>query len=236
MQEVPLVPMQEIPVAPAPPPVPFVVQTATGQITGAPTEVYQGALAQRRELRNQLERLEDQRQDLRKELNRDGDGNVSNAADRAGVEARIKEIDGRISAVDQQIAKADAAVAQAAALPGATEQPREERNGPPGEILAVPIVFTIFVLAPIAVAYARRIWRRGSPAVAPIPTDLTDRLDAMGQAVESIAIEVERIGEGQRFLTRVMSDKGKSLGAGAAEPIPVPKVHGEQVAVPRYER
>jgi hypothetical protein len=236
MQEVPLVPMQEIPVAPAPPPVPFVVQTATGQITGAPTEVYQGALAQRRELRNQLERLEEQRQDLRKELNGDGDGNVSNAADRAGVEARIKEIDGRISAVDQQIAKADAAVAQAAALPGATEQPREERNGPPDEILAVPIVFTIFVLAPIAVAYARRIWRRGSAAVAPIPTDLTDRLDAMGQAVESIAIEVERIGEGQRFLTRVMSDKGKSLGAGAAEPIPVPQVHGEQVAVPRYER
>jgi hypothetical protein len=233
MQEVPLVPMQEIPVAPAPPPVPFVVQTATGQITGAPTEVYQGALAQRRELRNQQERLQDQRQELRNELQ--NEPNLS-PADRAGVEARIKEIDGRISAVDQQIAKADAAVAQAAALPGATEEPREERNGPPGEILAVPIVFTIFVLAPIAVAYARRIWRRGSAAVAPIPTDLTDRLDAMGQAVESIAIEVERIGEGQRFLTRVMSDKAKNLGAGAAEPIPVPKVHGEQVAVPRYER
>ena len=33
-----------------------------------------------------------------------------------------------------------------------------------------------------------------------------------------------------------MSDKGKSLGAGAAEPIPVPQVHGEPVAVPRYER
>jgi exonuclease VII small subunit len=132
-------------------------------------------------------------------------------ARRVRFEEQIKEIDGRISAVEQQIAKADAAVAQAAALPGATEEPREERNGPPGEILAVPIVFTIFVLAPIAVAYARRIWRRGSAAVAPIPTDLTDRLDAMGQAVESIAIEVERIGEGQRFLTRVMQKNGQSL-------------------------
>ena len=59
MQEIPVVPMQEIPVVPAPPPAPFVVQTATGQITGAPTEVYQGALAQRRELRSQLERLEE---------------------------------------------------------------------------------------------------------------------------------------------------------------------------------
>jgi len=229
MQEVPV----SAPVAPVPP-APFVVQTATGQITGAPTAVYQGAVAQRRELRNQLERLEEQRQDLRNELR--SDGNVTNAADRAGVEARIKELDGRISSVDQQMANADAAVAQAAALPGATVQPQEPRNGPPDEILAVPIVFTIFVLAPIAIAYAVRIWKRGSVAVAPIPTDLTDRLEAMGQAVESIAIEVERIGEGQRFLTRVMSDKGKSLGAGAAEPIPVPQVHGEPVVVPRYER
>lgn len=229
--------MQEVPVATlvAPvPPTPFVVQTATGQITGAPTEVYQGAVAQRRELRSQLERLEEQRQDLRNELRSDGD--VNNAADRAGVEARIKELDGRISSVDQQLSIADVAVAQAAALPGATVPLQERRNGPPDEIVAIPIVFTLFVLAPIAIAYARRIWKRGAPVATAVPHGLTERLDAMGQAVESIAIEVERIGEGQRFLTRVMSDKGKSLGAGAAEPFPVPQVHGEQVAVPRYER
>ncbi len=232
--------MQDIPAASATSPVPpppgvFVVQAPGGPITGLPTEVYQGALAQRRELRNQLERLEEQRQDLRNELG--SDGNVNNAADRAGVEARIKDVDDRIQSVDKQLATADAAVAGAAAIPGATvEPPRPERTGPPEELVAIPIVFTIFVLTPIAIAYARRIWKRGSTVIAPIPTDVTDRLEAMGQAVESIAIEVERIGEGQRFLTRVMSDKGKSLGAGAAEPIPVPQVHGEQVAVPRYER
>jgi hypothetical protein len=214
---------------------PFVVQTATGQITGSPTQVYQGALAQRRELRNQLERLEEQRQGLRRELGSDGD--VSNAADRAGVEARIKELDGRISAADQQLAKADAAVAQAAALPGAAvEPPRPPRNGPPEELLALPIIFTFAVCMPIAIAYARRIWKRGATVVAPIPKEVTDRLEAMGQAVDSIAVEVERIGEGQRFLTRVMSDKGRNLGAGAAEPIPVPQAQSEPVAVPRYER
>ncbi len=233
--------MQEIPATsalsnvPARAPAPFVVQTATGQITGTPTQVYQGALAQRRELRNQAERLDEQRQELRNELR--SDGNVSNATDRAGVEARIKDLDARTASVEQQLAKADAAVAQAAGLPGATaEPPRTERNGPSDEQIAIPIVFTIFVLMPIAVAYARRIWKKGSVAIAPISRDVTDRLDAMGQAVESIAVEVERIGEGQRFLTRVLSDKGKSLGVGAAEPIPVPQVHGEQVAVPRYER
>lgn len=233
MQVAPAVPAP--PTVPAPPPVEYVVQTPTGPISGAPGDVYQGALAQRRELRNQLERLEEQRQELRNELRSDGDAN--NAADRAGVEARIKELDARITSVDQVLARADAAVAQAAAIPGATtEPPRPERSGPPDEIIAIPIVFTLAVLMPLAIAYSRRIWKRGATVVAPVPKEMTDRLEAMGQAVESIAIEVERIGEGQRFLTRVMSDKGKSLGVGAAEPIPVPQVHGEQVAVPRYER
>ena len=108
-----------------------------------------------------IERLEEQRQGLRRELGSDGD--VSNAADRAGVETRIKELDGRISAADQQLAKADAAVAQAAALPGAAvEPPRPPRNGPPEELLALPIVFTLAVCMPIAIAYARRIWKRGA--------------------------------------------------------------------------
>lgn len=235
--------MQVAPAVPAPPTVPtppsppaeFVVQLPTGPISGAPGDVYQGALAQRRELRSQLERLEEQRQALRNELR--GDGDANSGVDRAGVEARIKELDARISSVDQQLAKADAAVAQAAAIPGATtEPPRPERSGPPDEIIAIPIVFTLAVLMPLAIAYSRRIWKRGATVVAPVPKEMTDRLEAMGQAVESIAIEVERIGEGQRFLTRVMSEKGKSLGVGAAEPIPVPQVHGEPVAVPRYER
>ena len=125
--------MQATPTVPTPPSVPFVVQAPTGPITGTPTDVYQGALAQRRELRNQQERLQDQRQDLRTQLQ--NEPNLS-PADRAGVEGRLKEIDTRISTVDQQIAQADAAVAQAAALPGATAEPIRTRNGPPDEIVA----------------------------------------------------------------------------------------------------
>ena len=77
------------------------------------------------------------------------------------------------------------------------------------------------MLFPVALAYSRRLWKRGATVIAPVPREVTDRLEQMGQAVESIAIEVERIGEGQRFLTRVMSDQNRQLGAGAAQPIPV---------------
>jgi hypothetical protein len=37
--------------------------------------------------------------------------------------------------------------------------------------------------------------------------ELTDKVDRLSQAVEATALEVERIGESQRFLTRVLSDK-----------------------------
>ncbi|MBL0169630.1 MAG: hypothetical protein IPP90_02720 [Gemmatimonadaceae bacterium] len=178
-----------------------------------------GAKAQRSELRNQLERLQDTRNDLVRELSSDG----TPAAAKQGIEARIAAIDARITATDQQLAKADQAVAEAAAVPGAVvEPPRFVRNGPSEEMVIVPIVmFTLFFLFPLSLAWSRRIWRRSSTVIGAVPQEVRDRLDRMGEAVESIAIEVERIGEGQRFVTKVMSESGRSLGAGAAQPIPV---------------
>jgi len=98
-------------------------------------------------------------------------------------------------------------------------------------VFIIPIVFTVCVLMPIAIAYARRIWKRGATIIAPVPQEVRDRLDRMSEAVESIALEVERIGEGQRFVTKVMSESGRSLGAGAAQPIGAQ--HGEKVGVLR---
>ncbi len=217
------------PAPPAPPAIPQVNVAASAR-SGAPSApaVLDGARAQRSELRNQLERLQDTRNDLVRDLTADG----APAAAKTGLEARITAIDARITATDQQLAQADQAVANAAAVPGAVvEPPRIVRNGPPDEIFAIPIVFTIFVLAPIAIAYARRIWRRGATVIAPVPQEVRDRLDRMGEAVESIAIEVERIGEGQRFMTKVLSESGRALGAGAAQPLPL--AQAEKVGVRR---
>jgi hypothetical protein len=41
------------------------------------------------------------------------------------------------------------------------------------------------------------------------PSD--ERLARMEQVVESIAIEVERIGEGQRFVTKLMNDRAQPM-------------------------
>ena len=151
--------------------------------------------------------------------------------DRLGVEARIVELDVRIAALDKQIAVADQQVAQAAAVPGAiVERPRETRQGPPEEAYILGMVFMALCLFPLAVAFAMRFWKRGSIAVATIPPELTERLSRLDQAVDSIAIEVERIGEGQRFMTRVMSENGRAVGAGAAAPLDV-RAHEHKAVV-----
>jgi hypothetical protein len=58
---------------------------------------------------------------------------------------------------------------------------------------------------PLARAYARRL-DRGVPTPAPQP-EITARLERMEQAIDSIAIEVERISEGQRFTTKLLSER-----------------------------
>src|SRR2546423_1439046 len=52
---------------------------------------------------------------------------------------------------------------------------------------------------------ARRMDKRG--AVAPgADADTRNRLERIEQAIDAIAVEVERISEGQRFTTKVISD------------------------------
>jgi hypothetical protein len=93
-------------------------------------------------------------------------------------------------------------------------------------------VFTFFVLFPLTIAYARRLWRRGALTVAELPKVLAERLTRLDQAVDTIAIEVERISEGQRFLTKVMTDNaGRPLGAGPAQPVEINAREG--VPIPR---
>ena len=189
---------------------------------GPPTaaQMLEAARAQRNELRNQLEDAEERRSDLAQELSQTSSGD---GATRAGLEARIRDTDARIIELDKQIAVADQQVAQAAAVPGATiEPPRPiiQRNGPPEEFFVLGGMFIVFVMMPLAIAYGRRLWKRGAaPVTGEVPAELTDRLSRMEQAIDAVAVELERVGEGQRYVTRVFTESQRALGAGAAEPI-----------------
>lgn len=175
-------------------------------IPGA-AQMLRGAREQRRELRNQLEGLEQKRRELRNELEQ----TANNPDARAGIVARLKELDGRILATDALIGKADEAVAAAAAIPGATiEPPEPPRSGPPEEAIIMGGMVMLAAVIPLSIAYARRIWKRGATIIAPVPREVQDRLDGLSHAVESIGLEVERIGEGQRFVTKVLAEGKQS--------------------------
>lgn len=188
--------------------------TITGPLAGAPgaAAIYRGFRAQREELSGQLENLQDTRMTLMRELEQLPAG----AAGRAGIEARIAGIDARITAMDKTMADADAQVAKAAAVPGAiVDQPRIERSGPPEEVYIVGTIFMFVFLLPISIAYARRIWKRGSVIIQSFPKEIGERLGRLEQGMEATAIEIERIGEGQRFLTKLFTDGTSPRAIGA---------------------
>ncbi len=180
----------------------------------APSAIYEGFRAARRELTNQLHDLESTRAEISSSLTR------MNSVDpaRKALEERLGEIDKRIATVDGMLATNSAQLAQAAAVPGAVvEPPRVIRQGPPEEAFVVGTIFMIIVLLPLSIAFARRIWKKSVVSVAAFPRELADRLSRMENAVEATSLEVERIGEGQRFLTNLLTEKaGQALPARGA--------------------
>ncbi len=105
---------------------------------------------------------------------------------------------------------------------------------PPQAVEITEMFFaTIAVIAigiPLARAFGRWLDRRGTVQVASKAADYDPRFDRLEQAIEAIAIEVERVSEGQRFTNKLMSE-ARALPspnameqwprAGAKEAVPV---------------
>ena len=70
----------------------------------------------------------------------------------------------------------------------------------------------IVLLLPLVLVLARRLWVR-SPRREMLDLENSPRLQRIEQAVESIAVEVERIGEAQRFTTKLLADRQPDAAA-----------------------
>jgi hypothetical protein len=64
---------------------------------------------------------------------------------------------------------------------------------------------SFLLLFPFAVALARRVWMRSGPRANAVDLENSPRLQRIEQAIESI--EVERIGEAQRFTTKLLAER-----------------------------
>ena len=202
------------------PPVVVVAPAApiAARATPSPSAIYEGFQAQRSVLTDQLNELEDTRRGITSQLQQVS----TDSPERKSLVDRLSDVDTRIKAVDQMLAGNAAQLAQAAAIPGAVVQPPPEvRQGPPEEAFVLGGLFMILVFFPLSVALARRIWKRSATVITSLPRELSERLARLEQATESTALEVERIGEGQRFLTKLFTEgeSARALGSGAAQPI-----------------
>jgi hypothetical protein len=72
--------------------------------------------------------------------------------------------------------------------------------------IAFFLTFALVIIGlPLARAFARRMDRRGGTAQ--VSNEVSSQLAHLNQAVDAIALEVERISEGQRFTTRLLSEQ-----------------------------
>ncbi len=95
------------------------------------------------------------------------------------------------------------------AVMSALGMPIPDRQGPsdgPFVVAGIGIVATAFVVI-FGLLLRYRSTTRGVSKTAELPAELTQRMARMETAIESVAIEVERISEGQRFTTRLLSDR-----------------------------
>ncbi len=182
--------------------------------------------ARGRELSNQLRSAQGRRDDLARQLRSAQDG-----VSRTGIEQRMQVLDGRLAQIEadiatngQRLASAPAGLLASSSSEGTPS--RTDRTGPfsSGQLTAVSIVFTLAVLMPIALSMARAIFKR-STVQKPSPQVLesADRIERMEQAIDAIAVEIERISEGQRFVTQTLAKRADAPalreGEKVAEPL-----------------
>ena len=66
------------------------------------------------------------------------------------------------------------------------------------------MVAVVAIGVPLARGLARRLEQGGPPKMS---ADVLARLERMEQAIDAIAVEVERISEGQRFTTKLLAER-----------------------------
>jgi hypothetical protein len=161
--------------------------------------------AKRSELSRQLTSVQSRRDEVATELRR----TTAESPSAKGLEQRLSVMDERIVQLERDIAANGRELARA---PGelVSEEATAERYGPfsSGQLTAISIVSIVMVLGPLAIAAARMMFKRASqPKPSPQLLEGTARLERIEQAVDAMSIEIERISEGQRFVTQLMSSK-----------------------------
>ena len=91
-------------------------------------------------------------------------------------------------------------------------------------------IVAVFASAMVGLFFAARtLWHRTSRNALPAPHVDDDRFHRLEEAVDTIAVEIERISEAQRFAAKLLLERGPD----AAQSNPVQSKIPERIVTPR---
>jgi DNA repair exonuclease SbcCD ATPase subunit len=178
------------------------VQEAKQEAAQAAREAQQEVREAQQQVRQAQQEVRNAQQELRNARTDDQRG-AANQSLRAA-EDQLREAENELRQVQGQT--------RSTPMVYAGPPPDFQRPQIPGGVTDIAIGFFITCAVmvvgwPISRALGRRFERRGAAPV--LEAGVTDQLQRIEQAVEAIAIEVERISESQRYLTKI-KDKSAS--------------------------
>lgn len=170
--------------------------------------------ARREELSTQLQSVDGRRSKLMSQL-RSTDDPVAVK----GLQAQLALLDARQLQLESDLQQTGQLLSGVAGgLMSSTSDAPRFAGFSNNQTMALSVLSIIFVFFPLALGISKSIWRRSSRAGIPpqVLTETAQRLERLESAVDAIAVEVERISEGQRFVTRLLSEgsAAPALGPG----------------------
>lgn len=197
---------------------------------------YEALVAQRSELQQQLTQFTERRNLLYAQSRRTEGAQLQELNSRmAEIDARSSRLDAQISALNDQIAQAiGRGIPSAAPTPvpgeiripqisvpsigfGQTTRTRDLERVMIGGLVTEGIVLVLigFFAWRVGMKRMRDQFERMLGAQ-------TSQLDQLQQAVDTVAVEVERISEGQRYVAKVLAEgsPATALAGGRKEPVP----------------
>jgi hypothetical protein len=159
-------------------------------------------LARRRQISDQLESVTDRRSGLIEQLR------TVPEEGRSGLQAQLKVLDSRVVQLENDLGTVGREIA--AASPELISMAYEP-SGPPSDDSfaqgAAAIGVPLFLVMSAFYFFSRRRWKRQArKAPSALPSADSERLQRLEHGLEAVAIEVERISEGQRFVTKLLSE------------------------------
>jgi hypothetical protein len=159
-------------------------------------------LTRRRQITDQLESVTDRRSGLIEQLR------VAPDEARSGLQAQLNVLDSRVVQLENDLGTVGRQIAGAS--PELISMAYEP-SGPPSDDSfaqgAAAVGVPLFVVMSAFYFFSRRRWRRQArKAPSALPSADSERLQRLEHGLEAVAIEVERISEGQRFVTKLLSE------------------------------